>query len=442
MPTYRKQTLANGSSPPATAIAPLTGLQPMRRAPATEVFAAQDKVATMGRRILVSYGLAGSHRWRSVNTDPTATLSRLHADRTTWYEVSRARVEVTPGCRLETGGWCLPSGVTQYQLGGEFYSDGVHGLIRVTIVWRDRSALTETTVNELSLPGSTLPYGSEGTDAGALFRDAEDLPVVKLRPPDVLADVSELRRFSQHITADILVEHQGAPRIGDFWIAEVPDLYALEDADAGTYRTQHIAPGGAPPAFPREQLTTTDPRGGTRGILATADAHAAHLGPMLFQAFAYSEVGATPTATVVPWTTANDGTTFESILDSTVTAYATTNPGWSVSCGGYARSWRDAGPLVLYDRTAVVPVAVRVYGRTITAGTSVVRVMTAVDSYVDVPIAIAGSNGWTTAYGWLEVGITPEQPQVAQVFFRHTGASGSLSVEAVECYFSATLPVA
>lgn len=440
MPTYRKQTLGNGGSPPTPAIVPLTGLQPMRRAPATEVPVAQDKVAPMGRRILLSHGLSGSFAWRIASLDPTSTLSRIYPDRTTWYEIGRARVEVTPGCRLETGGWCLASGSTQYPFGGEFRFDGIHGRIRVTIVWRDRAGGTETTTNELSLPGSTLTWGAESSDAGALFRDAEDIPVVKLRPPGVLADASELRRFSQHITADILIEHQGSPRVGDFWIAEMPDLYALEDADA-QYRTQHVAPGGAPPAFPREVLTATDPRSGTLGILGTADAQANHLGPMLFQAHCYSEVGATSTATIVPLTTANDGTVFESILDSSVHAYAASEPGWSVSTGGYARSWRDASPLVLYDRTCVVPVVVRVYGRVITAGVGTVRVMTNTDSYVDVPIAISGSNGWTTAYGWLEVGISPEQPRVAQVFFRHTGASGSLSIEAVECYFSATAAV-
>jgi hypothetical protein len=75
---------------------------------------------------------------------------------------------------------------------------------------------------------------------------------------------------------------------------------------------------------------------------------------------------------------------------------------------------------------------VRVYGRTITAGVGTVRVQTALYSFVDVVLPVAGSAAWTLAYGWLEVGITPEQPVVAQIMINHLGGAGSLSVEAVE----------
>jgi hypothetical protein len=56
-------------------------------------------------------------------------------------------------------------------------------------------------------------------------------------------------------------------------------------------------------------------------------------------------------------------------------------------------------------------------------------VQTARHSYVDVNVG--SGTGWYRAYGWLEVGITPEQPIVGQALINHVGASGNLSVEAV-----------
>jgi hypothetical protein len=84
---------------------------------------------------------------------------------------------------------------------------------------------------------------------------------------------------------------------------------------------------------------------------------------------------------------------------------------------------------------------VRVYGRGITAGTSTVRVQTARHSYVDVPIAV-GAAGWHRAIGYLEVGITPEQETIGQVFLNHVGASGSLEVSGVSVRYLSTPPVA
>lgn len=80
------------------------------------------------------------------------------------------------------------------------------------------------------------------------------------------------------------------------------------------------------------------------------------------------------------------------------------------------------------------------YGRGVTAGTSTVRVQSALHSYVDVTLPVAGSASWSRAVGWLEVGISPEQPIVAQIMISHVGASGSLSVEAAEVYNCASAP--
>jgi hypothetical protein len=442
--------LGESFSPPA--IVPLTGLRPFVGHPAVAVFRAQDEIAAQSRRTLLSWGLRGDAEWRIPNTDTTTPAfgARTHPDRSTWYVVARERVEVTPGCFLSIHVACLPSGETQRAaLNGSgqpiFVADGVHGAIRITVLWRDRAGGTETSQHVLDLPGSTLEFGAEDTTAGGFWRNLREREIPLIAPPGVPDDVTELARFSRLVTAEIVVEHQGSPRVVDATIEEVPVAIALDldESDDDAYAVSHIfAPGHpnapvAPARFCFERWTER--------ALVTARAQAQCLGPLLLTWTAYTETDATPTASVVPRTTANDGTTFESILNSSHTgtgsaAYNSALPGWSVSCGGYARRWVMCNHLALRDRVAVVPVLVRVYGRAITAGTATVRVQTALHSYVDVPIPV-GSATWHTAIGYLEVGITPEQPKIAQVFLNHVGASGSLEVHAVNVYYSSLTPI-
>lgn len=448
MPTYRKQALHdNGQIAPAPDPQPVSGLQVMRRAPAVEVLRGQDKVATLGRRIVCSGGQRGDTKFRVPDTDPLSA-TQTHPDATTWYVISRALVEITPGSFLELSGAYVPSGETnrpataaEIAAGSLAYrAAGPQGRVRVTVVWTDRAASTETTQHEVSLPGSTLEFGAQNTSAGGLWSSLRTFRLGAIRPPDLL-NLVELRRFCQHVSAEITVEVQGSPRLIDWSIWERPYSYCYDTTSVPTtYATQHVAATGTPddqlaPAYPFTDTTSTNPTG-TGRILDVARAQAERLGPMLFAWTVYNETTATATATITERTTANDGSVFEDIVFAAITSFSpTSEAGWSVSCGGYAQRWTEGSPLVLFDRIAVVPVLVRVHGRTITAGTGTVRVQTAVHSYVDVSVPVAGASAWVEAYGWLEVGINPDQPVRAQVRINHLGASGSLSLGAVEVYW-------
>ena len=444
-PTYRKQVLTDGGADlPAPSIEALTGLKLFAREPVEAVMRAQDKVAWSGHRVVCDWGNGLQYAWRVPNTDPDSN-SRTHPDRTTWYAVARTRCELTPGHFLECNIACLPSGETQRAAtAGEgapsYRADGPHGRVRITGVWYDLEGDSETTVHEIALPVSTLQYGAESTDDGALYRDIRTVGPVVMRPPGVTLDKAELRRFSRGGTIDVTVEVQGSPRIVDGVVQELPDLYAIADEDDAAIKTQHVfaegAPDGAvaPKAYYREVNSATDPRGGARQVLATARAQAEMLGPMLFSWSGYDEHYAGATSTIVARTTSNDGSTFEDIMDSSRTSWSADAPGFGVSCGGYARRWKDSNYWILRDRIAVVPVIVRVYGRTITAGVGTVRVQSSPHDWVDVDIPVSGSNGWHTGYGWLQCGLNPSQHSNAMVLFNHAGASGSLSIESVTCY--------
>jgi hypothetical protein len=444
--SYRRHDLTTvGADFAAPAIEPLTGLRPFVAHPALAVFRAQDTIAAQRTcRIVCSWGLRGDAEWRVPNTDP-ASATQTHPDRTTWYTVARARVDVTPGSYFELAGCCLPSGETQ-RLGDPFSSpylpDGTQGSVRITITWYDRDGGSETTVNETNLPASTLQWGAEDTAPGGFFRGIREFGI-PFMAPEGLDDTATLARWSRSVAAEIQVDVQGSPRIIDATISERPYAIALDinDPDDEQWAVSHLfAPGSAYAPVPSPKFSFA--RWAQRA-LTTARAQANVLGPVLLQWAAYSEAGAGPTTGIVARTTSNDGTTFESVLNPSHTgtgaaAYNAARGGWSVSAGGYARRNGSNNELVLRDRIAVIPVTVFVYGRGITAGTSTIRVQTALHSYVDVTLPVAGSASWHRAVGYLEVGVSPEQPRVAQVFLRHTGASGSLSVEAVEVVYGTT----
>lgn len=440
-----------GQTLPAPAVVPLTGLQPMTQAPAVEVMRAQDRVVGLSRRVVCSWGLRGDVEWRVPNTTPDDTLSgqpQTHPDSTTWYAIAHGRIELTPGCFLRLTGAAIPSGETQAftldtngdGIGDGWLGGGAQGHIRVTVVWTDSTGATETTTYEKSLKPSTQEFGSELTTAGGLFATLFTFGIPDIRPPGVPNDIEELERWCVGpATATITVEYRGSPRVVDASISEVPVAIAATDDEASA---SHLFAAGSPegiaPQHPYPYAVSPNPRGeGATKILQTAREQVERLGPALVQWTGYTEEAAGPTTTIVARTTANDGAVFENLLFSSLTSYdGDAEAGWSVSCGGYGRRWAENSPFVLRDRIAAIPVLVRVYGRTITAGTGTFRFQTAAHSYVDVPIPTAGADAWVKAWGWLEVGINPDQPVVGQAFFNHVGASGSLSVSAFQVYYS------
>ena len=108
--------------------------------------------------------------------------------------------------------------------------------------------------------------------------------------------------------------------------------------------------------------------------------------------------------------------------------YDADREGFSVSCGGYARPYRDNNGHFLGDEDAeaAVPVVLRVYG-SVSSGTGRVLLKTAADSWVEVELT--STEGWREGGGWLAVGINPSDVKVAQVFVG--GASTTFSIEAL-----------
>lgn len=447
MPTYRKQQLGTGGSV-APAVAPLGALKPMLAQPAVEVMRALDRVAQQGRRVVARLGIQGTNEWGVAETNPEGN-SQTYPLRTTWRERARFRFELAPGHGLIVRGWCLPAGETNRDAtpaAPPWVPDGRHGRIRLAVTFTARDATTSTATHVITTPGSTLQYGGTDHSAGAALRDMLEIGPIAIMPSGFLTNAATQRLYSsQHCTVDLVFSVQGSPRVGDLYVYEEPLSWSCADTDGVTYRTQGAnfstpdAPH-LPPKFPRYRNSALDLRGGTYGLLATVAAQRQRLGPMLLHWTAFEENLSTYATDYTARTTTSD--TFVGVVDPSLTTWSASSPGFSMSCGGYARDWRSAGYFVFRDRTAAIPVLVRVRGQGITAGTSTVRVQTSACSFVDVVLPV-GAVDWQESYGWLEVGINPDQASNAMIFMRHVGASGSCSVEAVQVYHCAgTIPVA
>ena len=435
-----------GQVPPHPAVEPLTGLQPMKRSPAEEVYRATDRVVPMGRRIICSFGRRGDAEWRPLNSDP-AGASQTYPDAVTYYTVKRWSGPITPGHFLTLKGAAIPSGETNKvnpdSPPPNWVGAGPQGYVRVTITWYDRDGDDINSVHEVSIPGSQLEFGAEDTSAGGAFQNLRNFKIDLIAPDGVPEDVVEVERWSQHVSADITIEVRGSPRIIDASLSELPVAIAMDDTRGGDRKASMLWGSGTPDgAGP----TTDFPYASDASrLLDTAEAQQLRLWPALCEWYAQTDTAADFDTTLIPRTTANDGAgNFENLLSSAITSFdTTTEAAWSVACGGYARRWAQNSPFVLRDGIAVIPVLVRVLGRVVTAGTGTFRFQTATHSYVDVTISTAGSDGWNQAWGWLEVGVNPDQPVRGQARINHTGASGSLSISAfaVLCVDPDAIPV-
>lgn len=441
---YRQALLLEDGAPGHPPVEPLTALEPMKRARAVAVMRAQDKLAGTSRRIVCRFGMQGSIAWRVPNTDPDLGLmTQDYPDATTEYVCGRAQVELTPGCMYRLYVWCVPAGATQYQLGdGTWGLDSIGGSVLAEIDWHDAASGSEATEHELTLPPSQVNFGAENTSAGGLFESSRLLRTQFLTPPDI-GNVDETARFSRHITADLRLKVKGGARVVDALLVEEPFSVALEADDASNLWTSHIfghpkpgSPTGLMP-YPLQRGSETtpdgDPRRGTWHTMDVAAAQQLRLGPALVQWTAFSETDATPTSTLDPLSFTN---TWKRIPDEVATStYDAAAGGWSVSSGGYARSWDHNNDLILRKRTAVIPVIARVYGSMSGAGVDgTVRLQTSQESYIDVTLN-GTTDAWFQAYGWLEVGVTPEQPRILQAFGNSNNVVVDMSVESFAVHY-------
>lgn len=405
-------------------IEPLSGLELMRRGPVEAVMRAQDYVAAIGRRVVASGGISGSETFVTPNTDPTS-MAGTHPTPTERRRIGGGSFELTPGAMLRCWGLVVPSGQTQIT---GTTAGGAQGRIEVDTSWTDGTG-TVTTTHGVQLPASTETNGAE---PGVMW---DDLHAVAFGiKPDVLVNTATLRRWCQHVHVDVEIFAVAGARVVDACVFEVPNAVAFE-ADDDVWTSHLYGPGKpdgqtVPLQYPWQRFSETspdgDPRGGTLHLMDVHHNQHQRLGPLLFSWSGYEESSGTEYAspTSATWVAVEGGGS---------TSYGFTEPGLPTGTGGYARRVGSNGRHVLRNRRAAIPVIVRVLASS-SAGVSEVRVQTHPWSCIDVTVANGGMT-WHSIAGWLEVGITPDQPRHAQLFAQNS-LGGAVLVAAVAVYYA------
>lgn len=405
MAKYFTQQLTNlsgtATKPP---VAPLNGLQPMSRARVEAVIRAQDIVPTLGRGIICTWGLRGSETFFVPDTNP-ALVVNSHPAPTDRRLVSAGSVDLSPGSMLRAWVVAVPSGETQ--LPGPI-AGGASGSIEIDVTWIDQDGGSETSTTAIPIPGSNRQYGAQPTN---MWNELHFYDTGTFRPAGAL-ETTERRRWCRGATVQVLVYAVGGARPVDGCVFQEPDVMALEADDDPEYWTSHLyaqptpkSPGG-PLLYPWQRFNETSPdgdrRGGTLHLMDVHHAQHKRLGPVLFSWSGASESDGSEGVQIT-------SASLVELAGGGSTAFSLTEPGLPCGTGGHARRYSSNSPFVLRGRVAVIPVFVRIYAEVDGTGDASLRVYTREDSYIDVTVPNgAGTPAWTTEYGWLEVGINPD----------------------------------
>lgn len=446
MAKYYRQDLRNDEIIPRPALE-LVGLRLARRAPLVAAMRAQDRVLTMGRRVVLSQGLDGAQSWLVPNTNPAA-MAQTHPLSGVPRIVARSRHTLTQGHFLQLRAVVGLSGETQRAAtAGEVASgnptyvpDGANAEIRVHTTWQNTEGAIATRSFAVSLPPSQRQYGAAPTALGGQFAEERVVKINLIAPAGIQANQT-LRRWSQPTVVTIYVEHVGGARVADLCIVEQPWEVCL-DADDPVWCCHMLGatPAGTAPYidFPYQRLSETspdgNPRGGTWQMMDVANNQAERLGPTLLNWTAWDEDDAAVSDTDITPVTSTSSTA-ACITNSSISTYSASQEGWSFAAGAYARSSRYNDPQGM-PQQGVIPIRVRVYG-SVSDGTTtgILRLQTGPWEWVEVNIT-STTAAWHTAYGYARVGKGPGDPSVVQAFLRRSAGAGTVSLYAMSVHHS------
>lgn len=426
MARYFTQVIGDEGNPPDVSIEACRGLAPMTFHASENVLRAQDKVVTQSRRVLWRTGVNGDTEWRVPNTDPGLGGNSHPVDDST-LTVAYGKFEVTPGCTVWASCLHLPSGSVNWENGSTYGDGGVQGIIHIVTTWYSATGTSETYTYAMPLDGSTLQYGKENTNDAGMQKSYRLATPIEMHPPVELNTASVANLWSRYKTVDVEIRHVGSPRIVDFVIYERPWKITREADDADSEWVSHLVGAGKVDG-PSPQLTypvqeregtaaDEDQRLGSKQALNVCEAQRLYLAPALFHWSNFAESIETVTATVfTSVNVTNTSGAYVNFMNTSQSGYDATEPGWSMGCGGYARNWLQNNPQAMgtANAEAVAPVLIRVYGSCDVADCQL-RFQTSADSWVDYNMTFGGANGWHAFWGWLKVGLNPEDHVVGQL---------------------------
>lgn len=409
------------------ALSPLRNGQPARKAPIESVAKESSEVFCNTVRTLLSIGMHGAESMQ-IPSDDLPTEDQVYPLKTRETVVCRRPpIRLTPGCFPTVRGLALPSGPCSkfFFAIDKWVYDGSYGQIKLSADY-DNGVDTSTVEQIIDIPSSDNADNKETTSAGAAW--AEFIPFECELIPGFVAS-----QYMDGATVEITVSYLGAPRVVDLGIYELAIQYSRNTAtDPDEWINPIVDTAALPSQYPIEELSSTDPFYGSKLLADAAARQQRELGPLLMEWSAWSETDVSVTAAECPGINITS-TSFVDLRNTSLTGWASTHPGWSVSSGGSAQQFNTSNHLVeMRALDAVVPVRCWVWGSRSVSGTSVVRFQTQLYSICEVLITSSTAQWWS-ATGHLRCGIGAEDASVLEILCKaSTGSTLNIKHLAIE----------
>lgn len=427
---------ANTSSTP---LETLTGGRLAKAHRVLEQHRQADSSLGNARNVIARVGLHGATSFQIPSTDPYAFPQRYPL-RSVYRTVARIPpVTLLPGHFIRVSCLADPAGMTNKLVDDDvvFYeADIAFGEIAVTVEWGGPD--TFTTTSKRVLVTSSEEFAGEATEAGASWANLRHEVFDLIYPETVTTSSTNLRKWSEGVTAEVAIRYKGGVRVGDLVVQQVPYKYARNvgtDA-ASTYSSTLVTDAAGamvktyPVAFPIEERSATDPTYGALLLDSVVDRQHHGLGPALCHQTSWSESSAPVDATEIPAFTTTS-TSFVDMTRTSVTAWSAGNPGLSLSSGSLCLQYKSGSQgRELRGKTGVVPVRCWAYASRDGVTDAVIRFQSADCSVVDV-VVDSSTPGWFSTTGFLRCGAHPADPSVLQVFGRVGNIGATLSSSAV-----------
>lgn len=395
----------------------------------------QVQCAPNGRRIVCRGGVQGAERsFVQTGFDPEIPSLQIYPLATQERVIARQRVRITPGYWLQVHATFLPTGPAQQFALGEWSEGKPGGFLRVDVSWTN-GVSTETSSIKMTPNVSDLEYKSLPTTPGGCWGVLQAMESTILRPPS-----AALPAWSEHVEASIAIVAIGGVRPLDVIVYEKPQNYTRSEV----YRECTIPnfPAAGAGEYPITALEQpTDPTQGSQQANKSIGDQRGVWGPVLATWSSWQEASTAATTEGAPVIVTQ--TTFRDLSSTTITGYSASNPGWSVSSGGYARNLEHSGALELRDKVGAIPVICRVYARmTNAAHTGTVRFQTADYSYRDLTVTGSTAFGWYSGLAWLRVPVHASIDSLLQVLCKVGGAGQQLEVRAMSVEYGGHYTIA
>lgn len=409
---------------PTTVKAKVRGGALATQASRSAALTSQMRVLPHGRRVVGSVGLQGQVTFCVVDgTDPDGTGTQIYPLQTSARIMDRGQVHLTPGYRLAVKAVTAKSGPVQFPSEGAvtWYENGAYAALEVSVTMARNGA--STTTSKIFYPTfSSEDYKALLTGSGAAFGDLQEF--------DHVFHTDSL--WTENVTASWVVTAYGGVRPVDVCLYETP-YRAVHDASA----REGTCPSFAAPGDSQEFAITgkdfsDDAVWGSVQSNKSARDQERVWGPRLFAWSSWNEDAIAVTATEA-LAVSITSTSFRDLKESTVTGWASSRMGWSMSSGGYGRRIDQSGILELRDKIGALPVKLLVYARMTTAGpTGTVRFTTSPASCRDLTIS-GTSYAWYTVWTTLACAIHATAPSHLMLLVKVS--SGTMEIRYASCEY-------